>query len=1621
MLMHDQQHGDASAYDFQDVSFSTQQYSFPQHRPLQQQQPQQQQQDHMNPPLQSPNQAQISQQQPRRLSLQQQQQPLQHSPLPHSPMQQQRLIHQQSVQQSLNQTVQQLQPMQQVMTQEAQQTYHEYSSHAQSYAHLPVFSQPSQPQSPAVTSTHILMSAPEINTTNMGLYGQFPSSATAAPPLLQSTQPKASSPFAAMGFSPQQFQSAQATAQIVQQPQPLLSQQMIQQIPQQIPSLGTPQLSQQSTPTLSHQTTPQMTHQNIQLQQTPTYTSSPKTKPARKLSVAKQQQQVQSDGSVCAPLSPYVIPAPLPLSTAPSSVPPAILQAPVSTQEAPPQARKRTKSSLGKVTLPQDQSTPEVSRSSPTMRAAKLPRRQSAKSKPAEVPAIHTIQTDLSTPVTSVAMTTAQAQLTTQQQPQLQNILHQRTKSMPVSISASLSEVAPVDPCSISQAPPLQGNPVPTIADTKMLVNSSIAAAAVKDEAKTNVEDMLLMSATDRDKLLATMLAESDYADPPMTRSEYIASLADIPALVTTVPYNRLEYFAKSSIPSDMTPEAYAREGIEAAIASRLPPFALHELEYELLKFGVNHLHVTTYLNIRNGILRLWRMNHLVSVTRTEAAGCARDLRFFGLAEAAYEFLLRYGYINFGVIDIPRCRNNFPYTLPISSTRRPRLRIVVIGAGVSGLGCARQLDGLFKQYDDFMSGYEETPEIVILEGRQRIGGRVYSAPLSKDEHEEKPCKVDLGAQIVTGFSNGNPLSVIIRKQLGIPCSYLKDVEKIHEEVSRSTVSASIDKRVQRLYNDMLDRVSVYRAPSHPGHRVEGDASLITAGKDPSGDGGRTIGKMEANAVELPPLEKDAASAASLKQNQKTPLDVKLEDIGYAVKKTDTPVQKLVTDPLPRDGPANLGATLDGQLEIVRKLVDLTEQDIRILNWHYANLEYANATRLDTLSLSSWDQDDGNEFSGQHAMVKDGGLMQVPQALYLFPSKLDVRFKTAVKAVHYDASKEGRKKFTVSMESGEQISADRVVCTVPLGVLKSGSVQFSPELSPNKKSSISNLGFGVLNKVVLVYDHCFWDAESDFIGIARGHADSGNPYSQDSYANSRGRFYMFWNCMNVVGKNCLVALLAGQAAYDTSTQTDDALIQEATTVLSRIYPNTQISYPKETLITRWHMDPYSLGSYSYVGPSATGKDYDNLAAPEHEDNLFFAGEATSRTHPATVHGAYLSGLRCAEQVFRSVVGDIELASPLVKPKVRATPLVPQTETVRFPPPPKSAYVGDTPPVLPKPALLPQIPTEAMMRYSAMVAGSMKSTTTTNSLASVTVAGVNTGSAATLGGSVAVPASKKRGRPNGSATGPRKREKVVSAGASASSSPAGTAVSSSASFEVSSSVSSAVASSVGPTGSLATTNMPMALLPRTMSPTAALPMTTPTPGLAQAISITPQLSVQSNISRGDAVTHLARARALRDDRIAAHERAYTLALHRALGTERPIQPDKPQLNPFIVYQKREWEHARLEADTTRRAAEAAAPGSSANTLIVARAAATDIRSIIGLKWRGMGAADKQPYVDETNRNRAEHERRMQDYKERMVVYEDKVAKFREEWVRANESVESEEEKQEIELARAGGIRV
>ncbi|KAI1376262.1 flavin-containing amine oxidoreductase-domain containing protein [Hypoxylon crocopeplum] len=735
----------------------------------------------------------------------------------------------------------------------------------------------------------------------------------------------------------------------------------------------------------------------------------------------------------------------------------------------------------------------------------------------------------------------------------------------------------------------------------------------------------------------------------------------------TTTKRQTFDVRPRVSIPTDVTPHDYANQCIAAAESSRLNPYALHQDEYLMLRNHLSHAQVTTYLNIRNGILRLWLNNPRIGVSREEAVGCAKDPRWFDVASLCYDWLARSGYINFGCAEVPSTKKRSKKAIPSKKGKT----VVVIGAGMAGLGCARQLENLSRQYArQFQELGEEAPRVVVLEGRNRLGGRVYSRVLdgSKSQHligfKGRRHSVECGGMIITGFERGNPLNVLVRGQMALPYYALRPDTTLYDSNGRP-VNEKRDRLVEKLYNDCLERVSDYKFKNPPSKLIEGNKDLMDEGRDSSSECQKTIAQAEEAMAALPqatpvsqqslgpevslvPVSTDRATGkthaepgtpATLKAAFKARL------MGWALKDNVTENHDLDLDSAAKAPNATLGSVMDEAITQYKNIVDLTPQDFRLMNWHVANLEYSNATNYNQLSIGGWDIDAGNEWEGKHTMVV-GGYQSVPWGLANRPSPLDVRKNSAVKRVSYDPNGSGVAR--VECEDGFSIEADYVVSTIPLGVLKHGNVEFNPPLPPSKADAISRLGYGILNKIILVYAEAFWDTSRDIFGCLRAPT-SRHSLKQTEYASQRGRCFQWFNVSNTSGIPVLIGLMAGDAGFDTEHSKNDELVAEATEVLRSVY-GAKVPQPVHSVVTRWGSDKFARGSYSSAGPSMRPDDYQTMAGTV--GNLFFAGEHTIETHPATVHGAYLSGLRAATQVIDAMLGPIEIPVPLVPPKESA---------------------------------------------------------------------------------------------------------------------------------------------------------------------------------------------------------------------------------------------------------------------------------------------------------------------------------------------------------------------------------
>ncbi|CAA0821969.1 Lysine-specific histone demethylase 1 homolog 3 [Striga hermonthica] len=290
---------------------------------------------------------------------------------------------------------------------------------------------------------------------------------------------------------------------------------------------------------------------------------------------------------------------------------------------------------------------------------------------------------------------------------------------------------------------------------------------------------------------------------------------------------------------------------------------------------------------------------------------------------------------------------------------------------------------------------------------------------------------------------------------------------------------------------------------------------------------------------------------------------------------------------------------------------------RVMDWHFAHLEYGCAALLQEVSLPNWNQDDVyGGFGGAHCMIK-GGYSAIVESL---AEGICIHLDHVVTNVTYrtmDCEANDR-KVKVSTSNGKEFSGDAVLVTVPLGCLKAESINFSPSLPQWKYLSIKRLGFGVLNKVVLEFPEVFWDDTIDYFGATAENRDQ------------RGRCFMFWNVKKTVGAPILIALVVGKAAKDGQSTGSSDNVSHALLVLRKLFGEDKVPDPVGAVVTDWGRDPYSYGAYSYVAVGSSGEDYDILGKPV-ENCLFFAGEATCKEHPDTVGGAMMSGLREAVRI------------------------------------------------------------------------------------------------------------------------------------------------------------------------------------------------------------------------------------------------------------------------------------------------------------------------------------------------------------------------------------------------------
>ena len=273
-------------------------------------------------------------------------------------------------------------------------------------------------------------------------------------------------------------------------------------------------------------------------------------------------------------------------------------------------------------------------------------------------------------------------------------------------------------------------------------------------------------------------------------------------------------------------------------------------------------------------------------------------------------------------------------------------------------------------------------------------------------------------------------------------------------------------------------------------------------------------------------------------------------------------------------------------------------------WQFFLSAYVTFDTGDLFQLSSLLYDEGEIF-GSVEKIATNGYDKIPEYL---ANDLDIKLNQKVTEIDYSGE-----KIKVT-HNGKESLADRVIVTIPLGVLKNKVISFSPQLPENKLNAIEKIGMNCVNKFLLTWEKAFWD-DVQYITYTPDVPD---------------RFNYFVNVNKYHPEtNALMTFAYADDARATEKQSDAEVISQIMIHLKDIY-GSSIPQPTQMLRTKWGSNPTAYGAYSFTAVETEMSHFDDLAATVNQ-KLFFAGEHTEKDYFSTTHGAYLSGIREAEKI------------------------------------------------------------------------------------------------------------------------------------------------------------------------------------------------------------------------------------------------------------------------------------------------------------------------------------------------------------------------------------------------------
>lgn len=524
--------------------------------------------------------------------------------------------------------------------------------------------------------------------------------------------------------------------------------------------------------------------------------------------------------------------------------------------------------------------------------------------------------------------------------------------------------------------------------------------------------------------------------------------------------------------------------------------------------------------------------------------------------------------------------------------------VIVIGAGASGLGAARAL---------FEAGY--TP--IILEARDRIGGRVHNTIMYPNLHENEEISRDnyihvpLGANWIHG----------LREDMNPMYSFAKKLNLLLQPTSSDDAPGED----VLLFDQSVERGMSEEKGCNVCSREEGD------------------------------------SVYSVQRVSK-------EDYHLVLRRYEwikTNFEECISVQRPPGGIIrNLQKAFDVAITASEAVYGrCSELHRRCLNWLLDRVAIDMGSPLSLADTKSYVEGDSCGLYGE-AVVCSGGYYRILEHLaHEYP--LDIRLNKVVQAInvldsppeqsnHLQQQQPQQQEVSVVCADGEIFRAQYCVVTVPWGVLQTEQITFNPAPPLFIQRMTPLIGMSLMNLVWLWFPYQFWPDDFNFFGLARP--------TLTTQQETRFTTFLAPRLLDRYGQPqpILMCQVVGPFAEKIELMPEADIAQQASEVLRSVFrtcdelllsnPVTGRSEVPDAIgcmRSQWRTDKFAGGSWTYFPykspQTRTAADVGEVKVEETvmDQRVLYAGEAVNEDYRGTVHGAYVSGTQAAAKIIKAL--------------------------------------------------------------------------------------------------------------------------------------------------------------------------------------------------------------------------------------------------------------------------------------------------------------------------------------------------------------------------------------------------